>query len=133
MAGAADELVCVDTPRDFFAIGEFYADFSQATDDEVVACLQAAAAPASRPPTGVAVAADPPARDEQVPGPRGEDVAPAAGEVRLAGSLTVPEGAPGIVVFAHGSGSSRHSPRNRHVARVLNEAGLGTLLFDLLT
>jgi len=56
-----------------------------------------------------------------------------AGEVRLAGYLTVPENAAGIVVFAHGSGSSRHSPRNRHVARVLNQAGLGTLLFDLLT
>ena len=58
---------------------------------------------------------------------------PAAGEARLAGYLTVPQDAPGIVVFAHGSGSSRHSPRNRYVARVLTEAGLGTLLFDLLT
>ena len=44
IAGAADELVCVHTPRDFFAIGQFYADFSQTTDDEVVACLQRAAA-----------------------------------------------------------------------------------------
>jgi putative phosphoribosyl transferase len=60
-------------------------------------------------------------------------VEPAADEVRLAGHLTVPENAAGIVVFAHGSGSSRHSPRNRYVARVLTEAGLGTLLFDLLT
>ena len=127
IAGAADELVCVATPRGFFAIGQFYADFSQATDDEVVACLQAAAAPASRPQ---AAAADPPARGGE---PRGEEVAPAAGKVQLAGYLTVPEGAPGIVVFAHGSGSSRHSPRNRYVARVLNKAGLGTLLFDLLT
>jgi len=65
--------------------------------------------------------------------PRGEEVAPAAGNVELAGYLAVPDGAPGIVVFAHGSGSSRHSPRNRYVARVLNQAGLGTLLFDLLT
>ena len=132
IAGAADELVCVDTPRDFYAIGQFYADFSQATDDEVVACLQAAAAPASRPPTGVA-AADPPGRGGELPSACGEEVEPAAGKVRLAGYLTVPEDAPGIVVFAHGSGSSRHSPRNRYVARVLNEAGLGTLLFDLLT
>ena len=53
--------------------------------------------------------------------------------MRLAGHLTVPEAAPGVVLFAHGSGSSRHSPRNLAVARVLNEAGLGTLLFDLLT
>ena len=45
----------------------------------------------------------------------------------------MPENAAGIVVFVHGSGSSRHSPRNRYVARVLNAAGLGTLLFDLLT
>lgn len=51
---------------------------------------------------------------------------------RLAGALSVPEGAKGIVVFAHGSGSSRLSPRNRHVARALNDARLGTLLFDLL-
>ena len=58
---------------------------------------------------------------------------PEAGVVRLEGYLTVPEGAPEIVVFVHGSGSSRHSPRNRHVAAVLNDAGLGTLLFDLLT
>src|SRR6266446_1542273 len=51
----------------------------------------------------------------------------------LEGNLTVPEGARGIVVFAHGSGSSRHSPRNRFVAQTLNNAGLATLLFDLLT
>ena len=47
--------------------------------------------------------------------------------------LTVPQGARGVVLFAHGSGSSRHSPRNRHVAGVLNESGLATLLIDLLT
>jgi len=132
IAGAADELVCVDAPGDFFAIGQFYADFSQASDDEVIACLQRAAAPASRPPAATA-AADPPAGDGELPGARGEEVEPAAGEVRLEGYLTVPENAAGIVVFAHGSGSSRHSPRNRYVARVLTEAGLGTLLFDLLT
>jgi putative phosphoribosyl transferase len=122
IAGAADELVCVHTPRDFYAIGQFYADFSQATDEEVIACLQATAA-----------AADPPAPDEELPGALGEKVEPTAGHVRLAGYLTVPENTAGTVVFAHGSGSSRHSPRNRYVARVLTEAGLGTLLFDLLT
>jgi dienelactone hydrolase len=53
--------------------------------------------------------------------------------IALEGDLVVPEQAQGIVVFAHGSGSSRHSPRNRQVARVLNEAGLATLLVDLLT
>lgn len=52
---------------------------------------------------------------------------------RLNGNLEVPENAQGLVLFAHGSGSSRFSPRNRYVARTLNEEGLGTLLFDLLT
>jgi putative phosphoribosyl transferase len=56
-----------------------------------------------------------------------------AGEVSLDGDLGLPDGARGIVLFAHGSGSSRLSPRNRHVARLLNEAGLATLLVDLLT
>ncbi|XSG86614.1 MAG: dienelactone hydrolase family protein [Methylohalobius sp. ZOD2] len=56
-----------------------------------------------------------------------------AGETELAGNLTVPEHAKGVVAFAHGSGSSRFSARNRYVAGVLNEAGLATLLFDLLT
>ena len=56
-----------------------------------------------------------------------------AGAVTLDGDLTLPDGARAIVLFAHGSGSSRLSPRNRHVADLLNEAGLATLLVDLLT
>jgi dienelactone hydrolase len=56
-----------------------------------------------------------------------------AGEVMLEGGLTLPARAGGVVLFAHGSGSSRFSPRNNFVARVINNAGLGTLLFDLLT
>jgi putative phosphoribosyl transferase len=51
----------------------------------------------------------------------------------LSGDLNIPHGTQGVVLFAHGSGSGRHSPRNRYVAKVLQEAGLGTLLFDLLT
>ena len=119
----ADEFACVATPENFFAIGQFYADFAQVADDEVTACLQRAAGQMSA--AHAAPAADPPAR--------GADVQAAAGEIRLAGYLTVPPNAPGIVVFAHGSGSSRHSPRNQYVARILTNAGLGTLLFDLLT
>jgi putative phosphoribosyl transferase len=67
--------------------------------------------------------------------PRGEErlVRVAAGPVTLEGNLSLPERARGIVLFAHGSGSSRHSPRNRYVAQVLNEAKLATLLVDLLT
>lgn len=56
-----------------------------------------------------------------------------SGTVRLEGDLHVPPQARGTVVFAHGSGSSRLSPRNRYVAQVLQEGGVGTLLFDLLT
>lgn len=62
-----------------------------------------------------------------------QEVSVAAGEVELKGNLVVPEGATSIVVFAHGSGSSRHSPRNKYVANVLQKAGLATLLMDLLT
>jgi len=57
----------------------------------------------------------------------------AAGSAILEGNLSIPEGAKGIVLFAHGSGSSRFSPRNRFVAQVLGEGGLATLLIDLLT
>ncbi len=55
------------------------------------------------------------------------------GPVILEGNLSIPDGARAVILFAHGSGSSRHSPRNRFVARVLNDAGLATLLTDLLT
>jgi hypothetical protein len=54
-------------------------------------------------------------------------------DVELEGMLDVPDGAEGLVVFAHGSGSSRKSPRNNFVAEVIHDRGLGTLLFDLLT
>jgi putative phosphoribosyl transferase len=109
LAQDADDVVCLATPTPFFAIGEFYEDFRQTSDDEVLAALNSA----------------PATRDEEV-------VIPVDG-ARLAGLLTVPADATGVVVFVHGSGSSRHSPRNRHVAAVLQSAGLGTLLFDLLT
>src|ERR1041385_6434492 len=56
-----------------------------------------------------------------------------AGKATLSGNMTIPDGAVALVLFAHGSASSRHSPRNQFVARTLNDAGLGTLLFDLLT
>jgi putative phosphoribosyl transferase len=62
-------------------------------------------------------------RTEQIP----------SGQIMLEGELSVPVGATGVVLFAHGSGSSRHSPRNQFVARTIREAGVGTLLFDLLT
>jgi dienelactone hydrolase len=63
----------------------------------------------------------------------GGDVVIPAGDVKLQATFTHPDGAHGVVAFAHGSGSGRHSPRNRSVAAVLNDAGFGTALADLLT
>ncbi len=65
--------------------------------------------------------------------PRDEEVVVAVGDSLVAGQFTVPDRPRAVVVFAHGSGSSRHSPRNRFVAARLNAAGFATLLFDLLT
>src|SRR4051794_6837174 len=62
-----------------------------------------------------------------------EDVRIPLGRIELAGDLSLPEHAHSVVLFAHGSGSSRHSSRNKYVAYELNRAGIGTLLFDLLT
>ncbi|KUP97477.1 phosphoribosyltransferase [Thermobifida cellulosilytica] len=115
----ADEVICPLVPDGFSAIGEWYTDFTQTTDDEVTALLARAAA---RP------------RTEHTPshGPAVDEVEIQAGPVRLPGHLTVPQRAVGIVVFAHGSGSGRNSPRNRAVAEELHRGGLATLLFDLL-
>jgi putative phosphoribosyl transferase len=159
LAADADEVICLETPGHFLAIGEWYQDFSQTSDQEVVSLLRRAAregaparAGAPRPVGADAPAPGPPAgggADAPAPGPlpagaaipapspavdaRDGEVTIAAGPVRLAGHLSTPGAGAGIVVFAHGSGSSRHSPRNRFVADVLAAAGLGTLLFDLLT
>jgi putative phosphoribosyl transferase len=76
---------------------------------------------------------DPPGDQPADPHLRDEEVIVSVEAARLAGHLTVPDHARGLVIFAHGSGSGRHSPRNRYVADVLSQAGLGTLLFDLLT
>ena len=72
---------------------------------------------------------------DSAPQPGGQEhvVHVSAGPVVLEGALGIPEGAQGLVLFAHGSGSSRNSPRNRYVAQVLRDSGLATLLIDLLT
>ena len=159
LAADADEVICLETPGHFLAIGEWYQDFSQTSDREVVSLLQRAAA--ERGPAGTAHPAGgpahpaggpahpaggpaPPAGGRAPPAAGGPALAPAAapwggevvisvGSARLAGHLSTPGGGAGMVVFAHGSGSGRRSPRNRFVADVLATAGLGTLLFDLLT
>jgi putative phosphoribosyl transferase len=122
-----DELVCLETPRWFSAVGQYYIDFRPTSDGEVTALLQQAA---RRLPA--AAAGNDPA-DGGVGPVVDEEVEVTAGRTRPAGHLTVPADARGLAVFVHGSGSSRHSPRNRYVAGVLQRAGLATLLFDLLT
>lgn len=122
----ADEIVCHTIPPRLFGIGRWYEDFAPVDDEEVIGLLEAAWTAAAA--SAAAPAAAPPRE-------RGRtlhvDVAGAA----LAGDLTLPAGREprGLVVFAHGSGSGRLSPRNRAVAKTLNEAGFATLLFDLLT
>jgi putative phosphoribosyl transferase len=105
----ADSVICLETPEMLFAVGEWYADFGQVSDQEVIALL-----------------------DEAARHPGGEITVEVDG-LPLPGDLTIPDAATGLVLFAHGSGSGRHSPRNRYVAGCLNQSGLGTLLFDLLT
>jgi len=100
-------------------VGLWYDDFEQTSDAEVGALLSQAqdradAAQAASTQEGVTVRID-------------------AGGVQLEGDLALPSGARGVVLFAHGSGSSRFSPRNRAVAAALRASGLGTLLVDLLT
>ncbi len=119
------EVVCVEAPRHLWAVGQWYRDFTETSDDEVTRLLCECAQPAGAP-----VAAGPEGDDPPV---EAGEVEVVAGRARLAGLLSVPPEPAGMVVFAHGSGSSRHSPRNRFVAQVLNRAGLGTLLSDLLT
>ncbi|MFS8069757.1 MAG: phosphoribosyltransferase family protein [Byssovorax sp.] len=118
-----DEVVCLDSDPYLMAIGEHYQDFGQTTDDDVIDLLERArrgdAASREGPKAGARV--EEYAVDIEVDG------------VTLDGSLAIPDGATGLVLFAHGSGSSRHSPRNRFVAQALQSAGLATLLFDLLT
>ena len=106
----ADRCVALETPSGFFAVGAHYQDFRPTSDDEVARCLAEAAAT-----------------------PDVEEVAIPVANGHLAGVLSVPAHARGLVVFAHGSGSSHRSSRNRFVADRLGEAGLATALVDLLT
>jgi putative phosphoribosyl transferase len=99
----------VEAPHDLMAVGYWYEDFAQTTDDEVVALLAGGSKLATGP----------------------IEIPVSAGAIY--GDLIVPLEAKGLVIFAHGSGSSRHSPRNQYVAQALNNNGFATLLVDLLT
>jgi predicted phosphoribosyltransferase/predicted alpha/beta-hydrolase family hydrolase len=108
----ADDVVCLATPRPFHAVGLYYRDFAQVEDDDVAAALGV-------PPVGEHLS---------------ERALRIASDGRqLDGDLVTPPSPLGLVLFAHGSGSSRHSARNRFVAHALQQRGIATLLMDLLT
>jgi putative phosphoribosyl transferase len=117
LRGEADEVVCLLEPEVMWAVGLWYEHFEPTADAEIAKLL---AGDADDPPTGPILSSS-------------EVRIPAGGGLELIGDLVVPESPGGLVVFAHGSGSSRHSPRNRLVARALTERRLATLLLDLLT
>ena len=139
----ADECICVVAPEHFRAVGLWYDDFAQTTDDEVCDllvrgnrpdALQAShepIAPTEAKPWG-SIDRPEATSKTRILAAYTRDVGITAGERTLLGTLTLPQGTPAVVIFAHGSGSGRFSPRNQQVAHDLHEAGLGTLLLDLL-
>jgi putative phosphoribosyl transferase len=131
-----DDVVAVDFPERFFAVGLWYERFEPTSDEEVLECLRRSRE--TPPPEsgelwdGEWDGPDPPAVAEE------EALAipfdgSASGPGVLDAELFLPPGAKGLVLFVHGSGSTRHSPRNRFVAREMQRAGFATLLLDLLT
>jgi putative phosphoribosyl transferase len=122
MRRMCDDVVCLLAPDDFSSVGVFYDDFTPVDDDEVVRLLREALPISTEPMPNANAGADS-VRDVTIP----------VGGGAVAGTLQWAGKPRGVVVFAHGSGSSRHSPRNQLVARVLNGAGFATLLMDLLT
>ena len=127
LASIADEVVCPHAEDAFYAVGQWYEDFQATTDDDVVELLQRARAERAAAERGSS-----PEEGERETTVR-RNVRIPVGERMLEGQLTVPARAKGLIVFAHGSGSGRHSPRNQYVAGELQQAGLATLLLDLLT
>jgi putative phosphoribosyl transferase len=123
LRAVVDQVVCISEPEQFYAVGQFYRAFSQVADEEVVDLLQRA----WRLPVHTSSAVDSAGEASK------REVSIDAGDALLQGTLSLPKDAKGIILFAHGSGSSRHSPRNQRVAKVLQTQGLGTLLFDLLS
>jgi putative phosphoribosyl transferase len=112
LADEADQVVCLELPMGFYSVGAWYENFEQTSDEEVIRLLSEARQEESKTVS--------------------KEIEITDGLVRLPGTLAIPPRAHGIVLFAHGSGSSRLSPRNLQVAEELNHAGIATLLFDLL-
>jgi putative phosphoribosyl transferase len=135
----ADDIVVLAVPRAFYAVGEWYREFEPVEDDEVCEVLRSAALahhPAPPDPDPIPPRARPGISGRSSPtrkaDPDESAVRIPVGKVWLDADFAPPSPGEGIVIFAHGSGSGRKSPRNRQVARILNSRGIGTLLLDLL-
>jgi putative phosphoribosyl transferase len=123
----ADEVICLYPEQSFYAVGLWYDDFDETTDEEVLRLLDSSRAEHEN------AEREPRARSERVPAAVSRDVVIPLRQGRLQATLTTPANPMALVLFAHGSGSSRLSERNRAVAAELAREGLATLLFDLLT
>ena len=137
-AAEVDEFVCLEAPEDFLAVGSCYARFGQTSDEEVIGLLARARREAEVEVAGTRAG---PGAGPDTPRAGGVDwsrvrhrvVEIPAGVALLPGDVRLPPAPTGLVIFAHGSGSSRLSARNIQVAAALTAAGFATLLFDLLT
>jgi putative phosphoribosyl transferase len=114
VSDVADDLVYLFAPENFRAVSQYYMQFPPVDDSEVMRLLKRQSSQSTTSAVAEAV---------QIP----------ADGLVLSGYLQVPRNAAGLVIFAHGSGSNRDSPRNRRVAQAMHERGLATLLFDLLS
>jgi erythromycin esterase-like protein/predicted phosphoribosyltransferase/pimeloyl-ACP methyl ester carboxylesterase len=117
MKTLVDKFVCLNIPEEFHAVGAWYISFAQVSDGEALEALRRGQ-----------LSLEQPVSESEIEIAFGK-----ANEAKLKGDLAMPLVSRGLVIFAHGSGSSRLSPRNRSVAAALNRVGFATLLFDLLT
>lgn len=111
LSGKADQLLVLESPQDFRAVGQWYQNFTPVSEEEVIGTISELHQEPEQHPVAVS---------------QGDEEA-------LKADLKIVQGAQGLVIFAHGAGSGRHSRRNQHVAHTLNQRGFSTLLLDLLT
>jgi putative phosphoribosyl transferase len=152
LSEVADEVVCLDKPSPFYAVGQYYKDFAQTSDREVVELLRKRAAELTHPDASAdnsgkapdaELGANSNSQEQQRSDPPDDhpkrhrtlfrEVEIRVDNLKLFGTMAVPANARAGVVFALGSGSSHYNPRNGYTADVLNRYDLTTLLFDLLT
>jgi len=118
-----DDVVCLSAPPFFMAVGQFYQDFTQVSDKEAMAILARSRALFRENPKEGRLENSIDQKEVVIPNEEG---------IKIYGILNLPKYPIGLVIFAHGSKSGRFSPRNQQVAQILNRAGIGTLLIDLL-